>query len=60
MISHPTSFEASLSLLTYAIGCIEQYKPETKDQVDRLYWTVARADRAAVKHAQETKDERTW
>lgn len=60
MIPHPTSFEQSLSLLTFAIGCIEAHAPTTKDEADRLYWAVQRMDRAAVKAAGALKEEKVW
>ena len=60
MIPHPTSFEQSLSLLTFAIGCIEAHAPTTKDEADRLYWAVTRLDRAAVKAAGALKEEKVW
>lgn len=60
MIPHPTSFEQSLSLLTFAIGCIEAHAPTTKDEADRLYWAVQRLDRAAVKVAGALKEEKVW
>ena len=60
MIPHPTSFEQSLSLLTFATGCIEAHAPTTKDEADRLYWAVQRLDRAAVKAAGALKEETAW
>lgn len=60
MIPQPSSFEQSLSLLTFAIGCIEAHAPTTKDEADRLYWAVSRLDRAAVKAAGALKEEKVW
>lgn len=60
MIPHPANYEQSLSLLTFAIGCIEAHAPTTKDEADRLYWTVQRLDRAAVKAAGVFKEEKVW
>lgn len=60
MIPHPANYESALSLLTFAIGCIEAHAPTTKDEADRLYWTVQRLDRAAVKAAGALKAEKVW
>lgn len=60
MIPHPTNYETSLSLLTFAIGCIEAHAPTTKDEADRLDWTVQRLDRAAGKAAHALKEENVW
>lgn len=49
-----------MSLLTFAIGCIEAHAPTTKDEADRLYWAVTRLDRAAVKAAGALKEEKVW
>lgn len=60
MIPHPKSFEQSLSLLAFAIGCIENHAPTTGDEADRLNWMVQRLDRAAVKAGGEVKKEKVW
>lgn len=60
MIHHPTNYESALSLLTFAIGCIENHAPTTSDEADRLNWMVQRLDRAAVKAGGEVKKEKVW
>lgn len=59
-LPNPNSFESALSLLTFAIGCIEAHAPTTKDEADRLYWAVQRLYRAAVKAAGALKEEKVW
>lgn len=58
MIPRPANYEQSLSLLTFAIGCIENHAPTTKDEADRLYRAVQRLDRSAVKASGNLKEER--
>lgn len=48
-MTDPTTFEQSMSLLTFALGSIERNPPVNPDDVNRLRLAVSRIDTACTR-----------